>query len=125
MASLMGSRADPLESTDGLIAGLARLGITVPRLETLLATLADPDLVEKVANQARTAVQAPDEARALTTEAQEERTAAEAVWREVDRIRPDFDHRDVGVTTTILGSIKPLVLRISRWMFPPLKELLK
>src|SRR6266508_3628756 len=57
----------------------------------LLATLADPDLVEKLANQATSAAQALDEARALAREAQEERTAAEAAWREANRIKVELE----------------------------------
>ncbi len=50
IASLMGNRAAAIPSGDRLLGGMARLGITTPRLETLLATLVDPDPVEKLAN---------------------------------------------------------------------------
>ncbi len=90
MASPMGSRA-AVPSTDRLLAGLARLGISTPRLETLLATLVDPDLVEKLANQAASAAQTLEEARVLATEAQADRTAADAVWREANRIKAELE----------------------------------
>jgi len=63
IASLMGNRAAAIPSGDRLLGGMARLGITTPRLETLLATLVDPDPVEKLANQAASAAQALEEAR--------------------------------------------------------------
>jgi len=91
MASLKDSRANALPSADRLLGGLAQLGITIPRLEMLLATLADPDLVEKLANQAASAAQALDEARALAREAQKDRTAAEAVWGEANRIKAELE----------------------------------
>jgi chromosome segregation ATPase len=90
LRALMGSRAAAVPS-DRLLGGLARLGIATPRLETLLATLAAPDLVEKLANQAASAAQALQEARALATEAQRDRTAAETAWGEAGRIKAEVE----------------------------------
>jgi argininosuccinate lyase len=85
------SRVAVIPGAKRLLGGLARIGISTPPLETLLATLADPDLVEKLANQAASAAQALEEARALATEAQQDRNTAEAVWREAHRIKAQLE----------------------------------
>ena len=89
--ALVGRRSATTAGADQLLARLARLGIATPRLETLLATLAAPDLVEKLANQATSAAQALQEAGALATEAQRDRTAAETAWGEAGRIKAELE----------------------------------
>jgi hypothetical protein len=89
--ALMGRRSVKPPGPDQLLAGLARLGIATPRLDTLVAMLATPELAEKLAHQAASATQALHEARALAAAAQRDRIAAETAWREVDRIRADLE----------------------------------
>jgi predicted RNase H-like nuclease (RuvC/YqgF family) len=85
--ALMGRRSTTATGVDQLAAGLARLGITMPRPETLVTN----DLAEKLAREAVTATQALHEARALVAEAQRERIAAEAAWREAARINAELE----------------------------------
>jgi chromosome segregation ATPase len=88
----MGRRSVKPPGPDQLLAGLARLGIATPRLDTLVAAmLATPDLAEKLAHQAASATQALHEAQALAAAAQRDRIAAETAWREVDRIKADLE----------------------------------
>jgi hypothetical protein len=91
LRALMGRGSGSTPGTDQLLAGLARLGIATPRLETVLATLANPDLTDKLASQAASATQALQEARALAAEAQRDRIASETAWREADRIKAELE----------------------------------
>ncbi len=91
LRALMGSRAPAVPGADRLLGGLAGLGIVTARLETLLATSAAPDFVEKLANQAAAAAQALQEARALATEAQRDRIAAETAWSEASKIKAELE----------------------------------
>ncbi len=89
--AMMGRSPVSHPGADQLLAGLARLGIATPQLETLGAMLATPDLAEKLAHQTASATQALHEARALAAEAQRDRVAAEAAWREADRIEAELE----------------------------------
>jgi hypothetical protein len=85
--TLMGRRPSTTPGADQLVARLGQLGIATPQLETLVST----ELAEKLAHQAASATQALHEARALVAEAQQERIAAEAAWREADRIKAELE----------------------------------
>jgi hypothetical protein len=91
LRALMGSRAPAVPGADRLLGGLVGLGIVTARLETLLATSGAPDFVEKLANQAAAAAQALQEARALATEAQRDRVAAETAWSEASKIKAELE----------------------------------
>jgi hypothetical protein len=79
----MGRRSVSIPGAEQLPAELARSGVTT-RPETTLPL----GLAEKLANEA--AFQALQEARALAAEAQQERIAAEAAWREAHRIQAEL-----------------------------------
>jgi hypothetical protein len=89
--ALMGRRSVVTPGADQLLSGLAELGIASPRLETLVAMLATPDLAERLVHETTSAMQALREARALAAEAQRDRIAAETAWREAARIKGELE----------------------------------